>query len=77
MIDRTPTADPDRSEDCFEVLIVCVEGRLGVQATIERASYRTTDASAARNWADTFNEFELAEPIGAWAVVRRIPAARP
>lgn len=55
--------------DMYQVLIVeqADEERA---TTIRQTPFETSDASAAKFWADAFNERELAEPVGLWAVVR-------
>jgi hypothetical protein len=40
-------------------------------ATLHEAPFATPDAGAAKLFADSFNQRELADPLGLWAVVRR------
>lgn len=39
-------------------------------ATLHRAPFASLDAKAAKLFADAFNERELADPLGLWAIVR-------
>ena len=42
-------------------------------ATVSVAPYEAPDAQSAKLWADAFNQRELNEPLGLWAVVRAVP----
>ena len=55
--------------DMYQVLIVEQDDEERA-TTIRQTPFETSDASAAKFWADAFNERELAEPVGLWAVVR-------
>lgn len=59
--------------DRYQVLIVEHADDELRATTIRQTPFETSDASAAKFWADAFNERELAEPIGAWAIVRPCP----
>lgn len=56
--------------DRYQVLIVEQAEAEEQATTIRQTPFETSDASAAKFWADAFNERELAEPLGLWAVVR-------
>lgn len=40
-------------------------------ATLYEAPFATPDAVMAKQFADAFNDRELADPLGLWAIVRR------
>ena len=56
----------------YQVLLVQEnEGNRGT-ATLHRSPFASLDASSAKLFADAFNERELADPLGLWAIVRPI-----
>jgi hypothetical protein len=57
--------------DMYQVLIVEQTTDEQQATTLHPAPFETGDAGASKCWADAFNERELAEPVGLWAVVRR------
>ena len=40
-------------------------------ATLHEAPFATPDAITAKRFADAFNEREIDDPLGLWAIVRR------
>ena len=39
--------------------------------TLHESPFTTPDGDAAKRFADAFNERELADPLGLWAIVKR------
>jgi hypothetical protein len=58
----------------YQVLLVEANEDQPGTATLHRSPFASLDPKAARLFANAFNERELADPIGLWAIVR--PLAR-
>ncbi|HQU41633.1 MAG TPA: hypothetical protein PK867_02430 [Pirellulales bacterium] len=56
----------------YHVLLVQEnEGQSGT-ATLHRSPFASLDAKSAKLFADAFNERELVDPLGLWAIVRPV-----
>ena len=53
----------------YQILLVEQDQRSHA-ATLHDAPFASRDPQAAKTFADAFNERELADPLGLWAVVR-------
>ena len=56
----------------YQVVIVEQNEEEDRAATVRAAPYETPDAHSAKLWADAFNQRELTDPLGLWAVVRAV-----
>jgi hypothetical protein len=54
----------------YQVLLVEESERRPGTAALHPAPFTSYDPSAAKIFADAFNERELADPVGLWAIVR-------
>ena len=54
----------------YQVVLV-LEDESHQAAVLYEAPFATPDAVMARQFADAFNDRELADPLGLWAIVRR------
>ncbi|HEX7445961.1 MAG TPA: hypothetical protein VF306_00370 [Pirellulales bacterium] len=54
-------------------VVILEQNEASRAATLSVAPYEAPDAHSAKLWADAFNQHELSEPLGLWAVVRVAP----
>ncbi|HVX16371.1 MAG TPA: hypothetical protein VHC22_34615 [Pirellulales bacterium] len=54
----------------YQVLLVEESERRPGTASLHPAPFTSYDPSAAKMFADAFNERELTDPVGLWAIVR-------
>ena len=54
----------------FQIVLV-QEDESHHTATLHEAPFATPDADMARQFADAFNDREMDDPLGLWAIVRR------
>jgi hypothetical protein len=52
-------------------IVLVQEDECPNSATLHEAPFTTPDGDAAKRFADAFNERELADPLGLWAIVKR------
>ena len=59
----------------YQVLLVEANADKGT-ATLHRAPFASLEAKSAKLFADAFNERELDDPLGLWAIVRPVVRRR-
>ena len=60
----------------YQVLLVETDPDESGTATLHRAPFASLEAKSAKLFADAFNERELDDPLGLWAIVRPVVRRR-